>query len=1318
MFKKAAVLLLLAITLTSSGNNLAENITFKLSFEKGLTPETAAGSPAPTFLGNKELLKFAPGLGSGKGLVSGIEKQAVRFNAEKNINPAEGTVTFWVKGFPGVKWNQRNRKFYIFFQWMDQENIRIYKYHLNPWTRFYEQKNIHQYPQYTESNWNFFAFSWNGVELKWYLNGQLVGTTRREKPFAPSSSKGYFEIGQSWGKGDTANRIMDELVIFNKALTETEILSLYAIGSGMPTTQCIRVGSTLNKIKIDGKMEPKEWDDASTALVALDSKTKSVAETISRLYLTYDKDYLYFYFKSPIPQRFWEHAQNKLLHGFFKRETINFDHNVDFDDSLELRFKTNVGKFIYRMLVNTIDVKYDYRYNESCRELKWNPRWITKTSVSEDGWHLEGKIAFADISGTPADGAVWEMNFYRIWKKLKTQVDAWSNDTYEPGSNKFNTGQVIFGGKNNIAVKVNKLVQMDSNGIDLELLLTNTSPKAEKVLVQLTTGRKSTLLKKEQTVPPNESVCLNIKQSFGLNPPARLNFIVSGMSGKTVYWVQETPIFNVRDIILDMAVLPIKNRLIFSGEFAQLGLNLKKTEVRIALKKGTKLINESKIRPDVPKFKLEMDTGKLDHGKYAAEIELTESGKVIATKQLEYIKETLPEWLGNSLGIPEKVPPPWTPVKYENNAVQVLGRQYIYHNNGLFPAQIEAAGKNILAAPMSVNLQVSGKDILKQAGVKLEKLKTNDLQTSFVRVSELKNVKVELDSRVEFDGMMWNSLRITPREKNIKVNALSVIVELNKQNATLMMPHDYTLQNTGAVKKWAGSIRPLWIGDEKRGLCFFAEHSYNWIVKDRQKELEVIPQKDTVLLRINLIDSPVRLEKTMVFQFGFMATPIKPVRKEYRQWRFVHQVESITPEKDVELIQLPFRRWSKNPSYETCYPVGDPNMRPLAGKCGNLNWSGLLYYELEMLWSESPEFKMFGHEWSSDLRIVPPTNKDPDERQLGVCPASKSYQDFILYSFKTLQEKFNPKGFYFDVSQPKMCYGRNHGCGYVVDGEVRPTFNILGTRELVKRIYIQQKAMRPDAIIAYHISGKVCLPVHGFADVLLDGENFISALNDNRGYQKILTLDTYRAEYMGHNFGVAVTLLPEFRIAKKWSKNMDFCKAWFYVNKAWLKRRANKLETPAEKQYWSELAAHTNYILGLSLLHDNPFWVAYTPNMAPVLTHYRILADFNYAGEHYKFVPYWEQKIAKIISPGKAVVSFYISPEKTVAVVMNLSDSTQDVSLKFDSYETPKKAQNLEYKEEVILNNGVLTIKQIPPHQYRVILLDAGHKNSSGKIKE
>ena len=99
-----------------------DSLTFLLNFENGLVPEIAKGDPTPTFLGEAEGVpcKYATALplagdGSGHGLVSGLNGQAVRFKAAGNINPEEGTVLFFVKGFPGEKWNLRDNIFHVFF---------------------------------------------------------------------------------------------------------------------------------------------------------------------------------------------------------------------------------------------------------------------------------------------------------------------------------------------------------------------------------------------------------------------------------------------------------------------------------------------------------------------------------------------------------------------------------------------------------------------------------------------------------------------------------------------------------------------------------------------------------------------------------------------------------------------------------------------------------------------------------------------------------------------------------------------------------------------------------------------------------------------------------------------------------------------------------------------------------------------------------------------------------------------------------------------------------------------------------------------------
>ena len=1303
----ALTIIFSGLLLNLSGGDLSKNIIFRLDFEKGLKPDVAKGNATPNFLGNKEMLKFSRGI-RGKGLVTGIAKQAVRFKAPGNINPQKGTVSFWVKGFPGVRWNLRDRKFYHFFQWINKDNIRIYKYSINSFTRFYERKKIHFYPPYKEDEWNFFAFTWNGPDLKWYLNGELVNNVIREKPFPPVSKHSFFEIGQFQGKGGTENRVTDELIIYNRPLTRTEIFSLYAAGTGLPTKQIVRLSKTAGKIKIDGIMSPGEWRDAATVLIGLDTKTKSVAETISKLYLAYDDKYLYFYLKSPIPKRLFDDAQNTLLHGFYTRNTRKHDAVMN-DDALEFRLKPSKQAEWYRLMVNTLDVKYDSKVNSSHRQVAWNPGWITKTGISDDGWDLEGKIPFSSFSGTHAPGTIWQMNVYRIWKKLKKQIDAWSNDNYDENIWKNNTGKLVFGGQNNVSVAIDKLTGLSSNTVDLELRLRGEIPKPEKVSVELLSGDQKVLFKKEMMIAPNKNVPVKLNCSLNEQRPDRVILRVMNINRKITYWQADIPVFKVEDMVLAIAYLPLKKCLSVSGEFPQLELNTARTIAVVSIKQNNKVLVRKKVKPANAKFTTILDTAKLPTGQYSAEVKLYENNQVVATESSEFKIAPPPAWLGNKLGITKEVPPSWTPVKYQPDKISVWGREYIYRD-GLFPAQIDAGGDALLAAPVKLDF---GRNIFAGARAKVEKISADDTQATFLRTITLPQLTVKVKTRIEFDGMMWNTLELIPRNKDYEVKKLSLDIPMAARNATLMMPHDYSLKNTGHIRKWHGSIRPLWVGNEERGLCFFTEHSYNWIVNDRQKELEIIPGSKEVLLKVNLIDHPAAISKPLKLEFGLMATPVKEMRKDQRSWRINHFTKQMTPERNARYIQMPFRKWAKNPYYETCYPVADPKMRPVRGVSNRCKWEGLLYHQLKRTWAESPEAKMFAYEWTSEQRVVPTVDANPDNRQIEVCQGSKSFQDFLVNGLAKVQKEVNPGGFYFDVANPKKCSNLNHGCGYVVNGEVRPTFNILGAREMIKRIYIATKKIRPDSIIAYHVSGQVCLPVHSFADLLFEGENFCSILHDNRGYEETLTLDTYRAEHMGHNFGPAVTMLPEFNITSKWLQNTPYAKAK-RVRKdkaaaAWLKRRKAGKETKAEAEYWRELTSHINYLLGLSLLHDNPFWVAAMYNMQPVRKHYHILDKFNYAGGDNKFIPYWKQQAAKVVSPGKAVVSFYTSKERAVAVIMNMSPKEADVKLRLDfarlGLDGTITASGLEYKNPVSLKGDLLTVKKIPSHQYRVVML-------------
>jgi hypothetical protein len=76
------------------------------------------------------------------------------------------------------------------------------------------------------NSWANIHVSWNGTNIKTYINGSLIGTTT---PTGSSINSGYaFRIGASWYGGDGfATGELGELTIYNSPLTQTQVSSLF-----------------------------------------------------------------------------------------------------------------------------------------------------------------------------------------------------------------------------------------------------------------------------------------------------------------------------------------------------------------------------------------------------------------------------------------------------------------------------------------------------------------------------------------------------------------------------------------------------------------------------------------------------------------------------------------------------------------------------------------------------------------------------------------------------------------------------------------------------------------------------------------------------------------------------------------------------------------------------------------------------------------------------------------------------------------------------------------------------------------------------------
>jgi len=77
-----------------------------------------------------------------------------------------------------------------------------------------------------DDTWQHIAITWNGKEMKLFHNGQLVGKNEYGKDYIPPDNKNIFKLGFA-GMGMGALKLdIDEVVIYNRALSDEEISQL------------------------------------------------------------------------------------------------------------------------------------------------------------------------------------------------------------------------------------------------------------------------------------------------------------------------------------------------------------------------------------------------------------------------------------------------------------------------------------------------------------------------------------------------------------------------------------------------------------------------------------------------------------------------------------------------------------------------------------------------------------------------------------------------------------------------------------------------------------------------------------------------------------------------------------------------------------------------------------------------------------------------------------------------------------------------------------------------------------------------------------
>ena len=605
-------------------------------------------------------------------------------------------------------------------------------------------------------------------------------------------------------------------------------------------------------------------------------------------------------------------------------------------------------------------------------------------------------------------------------------------------------------------------------------------------------------------------------------------------------------------------------------------------------------------------------------------------------------------WRNNRAGILEKVPLPWSALRFDGKSISTRMTQYTLGADGL-PSEIVADGVNLLAAPMCF---LEGGKALTGVPAKAGDARETDAVWS-ARFSGT-SCDVQMDCRAEYDGMIRYELRVVP--KGGEIQPLRMDIPIKPELATHFLTYSMGARgvNTGVLSLSAGSLtstKPagkdaygFWghcdVNDRNRGLWWFCDNAAGWGQSPRVPAIDIVRENGAVTLRLNLVAETGPYAETRPIVFAILPHPARPLPDKHRL------LERVDPKQDALACSAfdAFMPWPTSPRSGgeslnmTLFPADDP-AKPAAGPSWDYAAScipimkatkptGYRTLYLSRAWFSCRAGAYDNWEWRSG-----------ESSAVSLTPYFNNYLCWEM-------NEWIGRGI-FDAIYLDECYetpARNLEAGFSIklpDGSEQPGVTNFAFRDLMRRwrgIFHQNG--REPMFLAHH-TYSFQYPGLLYCDAVLDGENFPIVSLSSRDWIDSVALSKYEVTQSGRMWGMTPFWMPfvaeggfenkEKSVFPKWQWRMarqaQSVFAHFEIATAYEGQGAQ-----VYKAYWKDLLA----------------WGAGDPTIP--------------------FVPYWQAAPQlSVEGQGKdALVSFYRSKGRLLLIASNRLSKDVELRIKID----------------------------------------------------
>ena len=1278
-----SVLLLVTIAITAplyAAEMPTEGLVFHAPFEESLEAALAA-NPAPKAKVGE--YSFVPGK-IGRAVRIGDKGSLLMYDGS-TLNGAEGTVSLWVR----PEWSLETENFHLFWTMIGDGQFNLYKHGSGKSLVFYvrgkgmteDQATIIQtdMSDWKTNEWHHLAATWSAGNIELFVDGVLKKELTNANLALPMvTPNAFFFVGDYYsanygtqsGLTGKADSDIDDLRIYNRALSPAEIQTLAqkeTVAMTPPQTAKVVVPKTSSPPKIDGAFSFEEWKDAAGFSGFFDITTGKLTDKQTGVLLTYDDANLYVATFAP------------LLPGTQLQATANArDSGVYGDDSIEIYLDPakarSAGKFV-QFIGNSNGAILDAKDGDN----NWNGNWRFKNGITNfqglgvDYWVTEIALPFRELGRqTPKNGEEWAANFARTWMAGQQAYTSWAWDFKQQYSAPERFGTLEFRddapafqwtGLKDLITGQPTIAGTYRGIVAADLQVSSQSSRLAKTDKKLPAGA-------QKAQPWTTTLDLASASSDTLKLEVRDKNRVL-YSAELPYEIETQP------LRVFVSPVPTQNRLLVDVDPLQFRKQWVKgwtADVQVQTK-DAKVVTEKTLAQYVPPFaRAEFDLREIPVGNYNIVVQLRDSnGKQVAEKTTLFTRPPAPEWVDNRIAMTDKVLPPWTPIVTSPQALKVWGREYSWGQNAL-PQQISSLGKPLLSAPMK--LMVDGAPLPDSMNAKYRA--ATSAQATRVGASIAKNWKFDWTCKAEFDGVIWFEVTVSPQgAASQTLNSLALEIPLCGDTSTLYVTGDSGMGGeAGATpKQWQSSWKQgFWLGNENRGLSWFAESDQHWNLADSKRAITFDRNANQTLARINFVTKPLEISRPIIYRFGLLATPSRPQPKGWRGWQFSSRTDgtsiNVDPERPTHALSW-WMNWS--PYISAPYDVL-PGAKEIPAAFHKAGSKAMPYNALTVINDKARDFDYYRAEWLINPVKAAGGESGVDQQSWFVSPHS-SYADYMLYALRQNVRNEKWDGFYFDFDGGALPDTNElHGAGYVNEnGERRPTYDILAYRDFHKRLWamLQDELKTDEPAVEVHNSSSLAPYIHSFANLWLDGEQFNFSPKVTDDYTKVLSRETFRAEFLGENFGSVVVLLP----------------ALGHLQEDWKKAPAGAAKEAAHQRF---LAA-TDTLLLYPMMHGTLFLPAWL-DMEYLRPLYEARHDLDMSTA--RFYGYWENANLVQLEQNNpdVLASIYAQDNRFWLVIGNWTDKEQNVTVDMAIGKIAPKLDGKNAKLKSLWKNGAASI--------------------------